>query len=104
MNVQNNSNQQLNRITVFIEIHARSGEEAIAREAFTKTIETSEKPGLLSYEIFEDVNEPDTFYSTQEWESLEAFQAHMHAASSGLKQATAMLRDIPRTSILRRIG
>jgi len=71
---------------------------------FTTTIATTEKPGLLSYEIFEDGNEPGTFYSTQEWENIEAFHAHMNAAKSGLKEATSMLRDAPRTSILKRIG
>ncbi|ODA41873.1 hypothetical protein DSBG_1365 [Desulfosporosinus sp. BG] len=42
--------------------------------------------------------------STQEWEKIEDFQAHMSAAKSGLKEATSMLRDTPRTSILKRIG
>ena len=45
-----------------------------------------------------------TFYSTQEWENIEAFHAHMNAAKSGLKEAASMLRATPRTSILKRIG
>jgi len=104
MITKNDRNKYLNSVTILIEIHANEGEEDVARQAFTTTIETTEKPGLLSYEIFEDTNDPGTFYSTQEWESLEAFHAHMSAAKSGLKEATKMLRDAPRTSILKRIG
>lgn len=103
MNTKNDNNKS-NSVTIFIEIHAKEGEEEIAQKAFTTTIATSEKPGLLSYEIFKDDNDPGTFYSTQEWENIEAFHAHMNAAKSGLKEATSMLRDTPRTSILKRIG
>lgn len=104
MITKSDTNKYPDRVTIFIEIHAKDGEEDVTRQAFTTTIETSEKPGLLSYEIFEDINDPATFYSTQEWESVEAFQAHMSAAKNGLRDATNMLRDAPRTSILRRIG
>ncbi|TGE35360.1 antibiotic biosynthesis monooxygenase [Desulfosporosinus fructosivorans] len=104
MNTTNDSKKYPSSVTVFIEIHAKDGEEEFARKAFMTTIATTEKPGLLSYEIFEDSNYPGTFYSTQEWENIEAFHAHMSAAKSGLKEATAMLRDAPRTSILKRIG
>lgn len=104
MNTVNDSNKCPNIVTIFIEIHAKDGEEEAARKAFTTTIATTEKPGLLGYEIFEDSNDPGTFYSTQEWESIEAFHTHMSAAKSGLKEATSMLRDAPRTSILKRIG
>lgn len=104
MITKSDNNKYLNSVTILIEIHAKDGEEDVARQAFTTTIETSEKPGLLSYEIFEDINDPAVFYSTQEWESVEAFHAHMNAAKTGLKDATKMLRDAPRTSILKRIG
>lgn len=101
MNTKNENKEYTNSITIFIEIHAKEGEEDLARKTFITTIATTEKPGLLSYEIFEDCNAPGTFYSVQEWENIEAFHAHMSAAKSGLKEATAMLRDKPRTSILR---
>lgn len=104
MTINNDSTKYPYRVTVFIEIHAKEGEENIARKAFTTTIATAEKPGLLSYKIFEDSNDPGTFYSTQEWENVEAFNAHMSAAKAGLKEATSMLRDAPRTSILKCIG
>ncbi|QOX65712.1 antibiotic biosynthesis monooxygenase [Anoxybacterium hadale] len=104
MTTKSDPNKYPNSVTIFIEIHAKDGEEDIARQAFTTTIETSEKPGLLSYEIFEDINDPAAFYSTQEWESVETFHAHMSAAKNGLRDATKMLRDAPRTSILKRIG
>lgn len=104
MNIINGNNKYPDSVTIFIEIHAKDGEEEAARKAFTTTIATTEKPGLLGYEIFEDSNDPGTFYSTQEWDSIEAFHSHMSAARSGLKEATSMLSDAPRTSILKRIG
>lgn len=104
MNTKNDNNKYQNSVTIFIEIHAKEGEEEVTRKAFTTTIATTEKPGLLSYEIFEDSNDPGTFYSTQEWENIEAFHAHMSAAKSGLREAASMLRDTPRTSILKCIG
>lgn len=104
MNTKNDNTKYPNSVTIFIEIHAKEGEEDIARKAFTTTIATTEKPGLLSYKIFEDCNDPGTFYSTQEWENVEAFYAHMSAAKAGLKEATSMLQDTPRTGILKCIG
>lgn len=103
MNTKNNSEKYSNSVTIFIEIHAKYGEEETTRKIFTTTIATTEKPGLLSYEIFEDSSDPGTFYSIQEWENIEAFHAHMSAAKSGLKEATAILRETPRTSIFKRI-
>ncbi len=103
MNTSENSKYS-NSVTIFIEIHAKDGQEEVARKEFTTTIATTEKPGLLNYEIFEGSSDKGTFYSIQEWENVEAFQAHMSAAKSGLKEATGMLRDMPRISILKRIG
>ncbi|MRN53940.1 putative quinol monooxygenase [Paenibacillus monticola] len=101
----NTKNQYPESITIFIEIHAKAGEEEFTKQTFKTTIETSNKPGLISYEIFEDSNAPGTFYSTQEWESVKAFHAHMsEAKSAGIVEATSMLREMPRTSILKRIG
>jgi len=91
-------------VTIFIEIHAKDGEEEFARQTLVTAIETTEKPGLLSYEIFEDSNDPGAFYSSQEWENIEAFQAHMGAVGSGKGDATAMLREEPKVSILKSIG
>ena len=51
-----------------------------------------------------NASDPGAFYSTQEWENLEAFHAHMSAAKTGFKEATKMLRDAPRTRVLKRIG
>lgn len=98
-----NNEKYSDGVTIFIEIHAKYGKEEDTRKVFTTTIMTTEKPGLLDYEIFEDSNVPGTFYSIQNWESIEAFHAHMSAAKSGLKEATIILRDTPRTSILKRI-
>ncbi|RII34217.1 antibiotic biosynthesis monooxygenase [Clostridium chromiireducens] len=103
MNISENS-KNYNSVTILIEIHAKDGQEEVARKVFTTTIATTEKPGLLSYEIFEDSSDKGTLYSIQEWENVEAFQAHMSAAKSGLKEATEMLRDMPRISILNQIG
>lgn len=104
MITKSDSNKYINNVTILIEIHAKDGQEDIARQAFTTTIETAEKPGLLSYEIFEDTNDPGAFYSMQKWESAEAFHTHMSAAKNGLKEAAKILRDAPRTSILKCIG
>lgn len=104
MSTKNHNSNYPDRVTLFIEIHAKEGKEEIVREVFTTTIATSEKPGLLGYKIYEDSSDPGCFYSTQEWENEEAFHAHMRAAKTGLNEAVNILREPPRTNILRRIG
>lgn len=94
------------RVTVLIEIHAKEGQEDLARETFTHTVATAHKPGMLSAMVYEDKLTPGTYYSVQEWESIEDFKSHMRDAKASPTEyadKTSMLRDAPRTSILRRI-
>jgi len=91
-----------NSVSVLIEIHAQEGREGQVRDLFTKTIASSQKPGLISYEIFEDPRDAGGFYSMQVWKSADAFQAHMaQAAQGGMSDSVALLREAPRTRVLR---
>jgi len=95
------------RVTVLIEIHAKEGQEEIARETFSHTVATAHKPGMLSAMVYEDKLAPGTYYSVQEWESVEDFKSRMRdaqASATEYSDKTSMLRDAPSTSILRRIG
>jgi quinol monooxygenase YgiN len=92
-------------ITVLIEIHAKDGQEAEARDALLHAIQTSEKPGLVSSTEYGDVNDPSAFYALQVWENADAFHAHMEdAAKSGMNEAIQVLRERPRTVVLHGIG
>ncbi|MDQ1293177.1 MAG: hypothetical protein QG608_1058 [Actinomycetota bacterium] len=91
-------------VTILIEIHAKHGQEQDARDGLVTAITTSVKPGFLGSEVFEDLNDPCAFYSVQSWENAAAFRAHMAEAAEGMAEATSMLRDAPRTSVLRRIA
>jgi len=59
---------------------------------------------MVSAEIFADPRDPGAFYSTQRWENSGFFQAHMGEVRGGMAEATSMLREPPRTTILRRIA
>ncbi|WP_217170611.1 putative quinol monooxygenase [Streptomyces sp. AC512_CC834] len=97
------SNQ--NTITVLIEIHAKDGLELQARDALLHAIQTSEKLGLISSTEYEDANDPGAFYAIQVWENADAFHAHMDdAAKSGMNEAIQVLREHPKTALLRTIG
>ncbi|MGH3584763.1 MAG: putative quinol monooxygenase [Pseudonocardia sp.] len=93
-----------NTVTVLIEIHAKDGEEQQARDALVHAIRTSAKPGFLGSREYADVRDPGAFYAVQEWESTDAFHAHMADAAEGMEAATAMLREPPKTALLRTIG
>lgn len=91
-------------ITILIEIHAREGQEQEARDALLHAIQTSEKPGLISSTEYEDTNDPGAFYAVQVWENAAAFRAHMEdAANSGMTEAIQVLREHPKTAVLRTI-
>jgi heme oxygenase (mycobilin-producing) len=91
-------------ITVLIEIHAVPGQEEQARDALLHAIETSEKPGLLSSTEYADVDDSGAFYAIQVWADADAFHAHMaDAAKSGMSEALQVLREPPRTTVLRAI-
>lgn len=91
-------------VTVLIEIHAKEGWEQEARDALLHAISTSEKPGMVDSREFDDINDPGAFYAIQEWENMEAFHQHMQdAADTGMAEATSMLREAPRTTILRNV-
>jgi quinol monooxygenase YgiN len=96
--------EHTNAVTVFIEIHAKVGEESVARDALIHAIATSDKPGFLGSSVYEDLRDPGTFYSIQEWQDTASFQAHMGEAREGMAEATSMLRDAPRTAVLRKIA
>ncbi|WP_306359054.1 putative quinol monooxygenase [Nocardia sp. CC227C] len=97
------SNQET--VTVLIEIHANAGQEQQARDSLLHAIQTSEKPGLIGSTEYEDLNDPGTFYAIQTWENAEAFHAHMKdAAENGMDEAISVLREPPRTALLRTIG
>jgi hypothetical protein len=40
----------------------------------------------------------------QEWENSQAFHAHMAEAAEGMAEATSMLREAPKTTVLHPIG
>jgi quinol monooxygenase YgiN len=94
-----------NAVTVLIEIHAKDGQEKDARDGLLHAIQTSEKPGLIGSAEYEDISDPGAFYAVQQWENVEAFQAHMKdAAETGMNEAIQALREPPRTAVLRAIG
>ncbi|MER5936894.1 antibiotic biosynthesis monooxygenase [Streptomyces sp. NPDC001928] len=62
-------------------------------------IETSAEPGFLGARVFAHATDPGAFYSVQEWESAQAFRAHMAEAAQGMAEATAMLSEAPRTAV-----
>ena len=100
------TNSESKKVTILIEIHAKEGQEDFARETFTQTIATAHKPGMISAIVYEDILNAGTFYSVQEWESIEDFKSHMQeakASPSAFADKTSMLRDIPKTSVLKRI-
>lgn len=91
-------------VTILIEIHAKPGREQEARDALTHAIATTVKPGMVSAEIFADERDPGAFYSTQIWENPDFFKLHMGEVHGGMAEATSMLREPPRTTILRKIA
>ena len=94
-----------NTVTVLIEIHAKDGQEKDARDRLLHAIQTSDKPGLIRSAEYEDVSDRGAFYAVQEWENVEAFQAHMKdAADAGMNEAIQVLREHPRTAVLRALG
>lgn len=91
-------------VTVLIEIHANDGQEQQARDSLLHAIQTSEKPGLVSSTEYEDLDDPGAFYAVQAWESVDAFHAHMKdAAENGMNEAIKVLREPPKTAVLRAI-
>jgi quinol monooxygenase YgiN len=95
------------RVFVWIEIEAAPGQEDETRDIFVNTIKTSHKPGVLNAQIFQDTERPGVFRSLQEWESEKAFRQHMQDADAeegGLEQATRTLKGPPKLSILRQLG
>ncbi|MYW01000.1 antibiotic biosynthesis monooxygenase [Streptomyces sp. SID3343] len=92
-------------VTVLIEIHAKDGREREARDSLLHAIQTSEKPGLVSSTEYEDLDDPGAFHAIQVWENADAFHAHMEdAARSGMDEAIQVLRERPKTAVLRAIG
>jgi quinol monooxygenase YgiN len=91
-------------VTILIEIHAKPGQEQEARDALTRAIATTAKPGMVSAEIFADERDPGAFYSTQLWENTDFFKTHMGEVRGGMAEATSMLREPPRTTILKQIA
>lgn len=92
-------------VTVLIEIHAEEGQETRARDSLLHAIQTSEKPGLISSTEYEDLNDSGAFYAIQVWENADAFHTHMKdAAENGMSEAIQVLREHPKTTVLRTIG
>ena len=92
-------------VTVLIEIHASAGQEHQARHSLLHAIQTSEKPGLISSTEYEDLNDSGAYYAVQVWASSAAFHAHMKdATESGMSEAITVLREPPRTTVLRTIS
>lgn len=92
------------QVLVIIEIHAKAGEEQEARDRLLGAISTSRKPGMVSSQEYEDPNDPGAFYATQIWENAGAFEAHMNdAAASGMSQEIQVLREEPKTTVLKAI-
>ncbi|GAB3497642.1 putative quinol monooxygenase [Amycolatopsis cihanbeyliensis] len=92
-------------VTVLIEIHATPGQERQARDSLLHAIQTSEKPGLISSTEYADLDDAGAFYAVQIWEDMDAFHAHMKdAAEGGMNEAIKVLREPPRTAVLRTIS
>ncbi|AFU03808.1 putative quinol monooxygenase [Nocardia brasiliensis] len=92
-------------VAVLIEIHANAGQERQARDALLHAIQTSDKPGLVSSTEYEDLDDSGAFYAVQVWESEDAFHAHMKdAAENGMNEAIKVLREPPKTAVLRALG
>ncbi|WP_410652248.1 putative quinol monooxygenase [Amycolatopsis sp. cmx-4-54] len=92
-------------VTVLIEIHANAGHEQQARDSLLHAIQTSAKPGLVNSTEYEDLEDPGAFYAVQVWENVDAFHAHMKdAAENGMNEAIKVLREPPKTAVLRTIG
>lgn len=97
-------NADTTAVTILIEIHAKPGREAEARDALRRAIRTSAKPGMVGSREFADDADSRTFHAIQEWDSEQAFRAHMSEVSGGMSEATAMLSRPPRTAVLRRLS
>lgn len=91
-------------VMVLISIQAEPGYESEARRRLSDAIQTSRKPGMISSREYADPASPGAFYAMQEWESAAAFEAHMRdAAEHGMSEAVDVLREPPRTVVLRPI-
>lgn len=93
------------QVLVIIEIHAKDGRDLEARERLLHAIRTSAKPGMISSQEYEDINERGAFYATQLWESVDDFDVHMkHAADSGMSEEIQVLSQNPTTTVLKAIS
>ncbi|MFE5580459.1 putative quinol monooxygenase [Kitasatospora sp. NPDC056531] len=85
------------RITAVARLRARAGRETEMREqARSMAASSLVEPGCLSYRNYVDPDDPRAWVVVEEWESREAFEAHLaspHLARS--LERTAELLDGP---------
>jgi len=56
----------------------KEGKAALVKDtASTLVAETRKEKGCISYQLFQDMDQPNVFAFIEEWESMEALQSHM---------------------------
>lgn len=62
-----------------VKVKPEAREEAV-RAAVAMSRATEREAGCLSYRFYSDVEDPDTFFVFEEWESAEALAAHFETS------------------------
>ncbi|MBD8868181.1 putative quinol monooxygenase [Nocardioides donggukensis] len=80
----------MSQLHVVATIPARSGSEAVIREALTTLVAaTRDEEGCLSYDLYESAAAPGTFVTVERWSGQEALDAHMATPHVGAAFAAA---------------
>ncbi|MBP0453745.1 MULTISPECIES: putative quinol monooxygenase [unclassified Kitasatospora] len=91
------------RITAVAVLRARAGREEEMRAQARSMVEPSlAEPGCLSYRNYVDPDDPRAWVVLEEWESREAFEAHLaspHLARS-LERTAELLDGPPEVKVL----
>ncbi|MER7757183.1 putative quinol monooxygenase [Kitasatospora sp. NPDC097643] len=91
------------RITAIARLRAKAGRETQMREqARTMVAPSLAEPGCLSYRNYLDPEDPRVLVVVEEWESREAFEAHLaspHLAAS-LGRTAELLDGPPELRVL----
>jgi quinol monooxygenase YgiN len=87
-------------VRVLIEIEAPPGLAQATKDRFVEVIRTAPKPGFIEATIYASRDEPNTFFSLQEWESEATFRSHMADSADGLEASRPLLAKPPRLTIL----
>lgn len=80
----------MSELRVVAEIATTPGSEGIVRDALSTLVSaTREEEGCLSYELFESVAAPGTFFTIESWRAQADLDAHMHTDHIAAAFATA---------------